>query len=269
MSSGTPLHPPDLSLVGRGCAPTQPLRVSIQSAPLNLLPVLSTSVLLRTTRWRVAATAAVAAAVMCVPAIPAQAVVDEGASVRSDAMLVATTVGFSGGRWGDPAADRVSNDAQGTYRAAKDPGSLYTVGKAIGARGLWAQADKSGGALTGQGVSVAVLDTGVSDVLGLDGAGKVTYGPDLSIEGNGVLTQQDTFGHGTFMAGIIAGRGTTAPSSDLSAEPANVQLGVAPDAKLLALNWRPRTAAPTSARSSPRWTGSPSIRYCPTGQPCG
>jgi serine protease AprX len=50
-----------------------------------------------------------------------------------------------------------------------------------------------------------------------------------------VLTQQDTFGHGNFMAGTIAGRGSTAPSSDLAAAPANVQPGVAPDAKLLAL----------------------------------
>jgi len=63
----------------------------------------------------------------------------------------------------------------------------------------------------------------------------VAYGPDLSIEANGVLTQQDTFGHGTFMAGIIAGRGTTRSSSDLTKASANVQLGVAPDAKLLAL----------------------------------
>src|SRR6185436_17287068 len=60
-------------------------------------------------------------------------------------------------------------------------------------------------------------------------------GPDLSIEANGVLTQQDTFGHGTFMAGIIAGRGTAGPSSGLPAALASVQLGVAPDAKLLAL----------------------------------
>jgi len=132
-------------------------------------------------------------------------------------------------------ADAVSKDSYGKYQAAQDPGSLYTVGKAIGARGLWAKKDKSGRQLTGQGVSVAVLDSGVAAVAGLGGTGKVTYGPDLSIEANGVLTRQDTFGHGTFMAGIIAGRGTTNPSSDLPKAPANVQLGVAPDAGLLAL----------------------------------
>jgi serine protease AprX len=150
-------------------------------------------------------------------------------------MVVSTTGGLSGGRWGNPAADRVSKDASGTYQAKKDPGSLYNVDKAIGARGLWADEDTTGRALTGQGVSVALLDSGVSQVADLGGAGKVTFGPDLSIEGNGVLTQQDTFGHGTFMAGIIAGRGTSIRSSALSDAPARVQLGVAPDAKLLSL----------------------------------
>jgi serine protease AprX len=129
----------------------------------------------------------------------------------------------------------LSKDAAGTYRASLDPGSLYTVDKAIGARGLWGDEDTSGRALTGQDVGVALLDSGVNQVADLDGAGKVTFGPDLSIEGNGVLTQQDTFGHGTFVAGIIAGRGTNSRSSDLAKAPAGVQLGVAPDAKLLSL----------------------------------
>src|SRR5665811_2277449 len=182
-----------------------------------------------------AATVAAAAVAMCVPASSAQVVVGEGASAGSAAMVVTTTGGFSGARWGDPTADRASKDAYGNYQAAQDPGSLYTVEKAIGARGLWTKQDSTGQALTGAGVSVAVLDSGVAPVPGLDGAGKVTYGPDLSIEGNGVLTQQDTFGHGTFMAGIIAGRGTTTSSSDLSKAPARVQLGVAPDAGLLAM----------------------------------
>jgi serine protease AprX len=197
------------------------------------------SVSLPTSWWGSAATAAVTAAVtaaaMCVSAAPAQAVVGQGASTPAYARVVPATGGFSGGSWGDPAADSLSKDAYGTYQAAKDPGSLYTVEKAIGARGLWAKHDASGKPLTGQGVSVAVLDSGIGQVDGLDGTGKVTYGPDLSIEGNGVLTQQDTFGHGTFMAGIIAARGTTSLSAKLSSAPANVQLGVAPDAGLLAM----------------------------------
>ena len=142
---------------------------------------------------------------------------------------------FSGGKWGDPTADSVSKDAYGRNQAQSDPGSLFTVEKAIGARSVWTKKDKSGRQVTGQGVAVAVLDSGVDQVPGLDGAGKVTYGPDLSIEGNGALAQQDTYGHGTFMAGIIAGRGATNPSSDLPSAPANIQLGIAPDAKLLAM----------------------------------
>jgi serine protease AprX len=138
-----------------------------------------------------------------------------------------------------PRTAPVATSSQGctaaTYRAEKDAGSLYTVEAAIGARGLWAKQDRAGRPLTGKDVGVAVLDSGVRQVAGLDGAGQVTVGPDLSIEGNGPLTQQDTYGHGTFMAGIIAGRGTSSPSSDLAKAPANVQLGVAPDAKLLAL----------------------------------
>ncbi|MEP7191629.1 MAG: S8 family serine peptidase, partial [Actinomycetota bacterium] len=166
---------------------------------------------------------------------PAQVAMGHSVSTGSQVTTAARAGEFSVGRWGDPAADKVSKDEYGKHQAAKDPGSLYTVEKAIGARGLWARKDASGGPLTGQGVSIALLDSGVSQVAGLGGAGKVTDGPDLSIEGNGVLTQQDTFGHGTFMAGIIAGRGSDKPSADLSKAPADIQLGVAPDAGLLSM----------------------------------
>jgi serine protease AprX len=145
------------------------------------------------------------------------------------------TSGFSASKWGDPLADTMSKDAYGNNAVKKDPGSLFTVEKAIGVRAVWTKHDASGRPVTGQGVGVALLDSGVTQVPGLDAAGKVTFGPDLSIEGNGVLADQDTFGHGTFMAGIIAGRGTTNASSVLSSAPASIQLGVAPDAELLAL----------------------------------
>lgn len=51
----------------------------------------------------------------------------------------------------------------------------------------------------GAGVGVALLDTGVVEVGDL--AGRVIHGPDYSDEGDGV----DRYGHGTFMAGLIAG----------------------------------------------------------------
>ena len=70
---------------------------------------------------------------------------------------------------------------------------------------------------------------------GGNGTGKGTSRAYLAGEGNGVLMHKDAVGHGTFMAGIIAGRGTTLPSSLLPYSFASTQVGVAPDAKLLAL----------------------------------
>ncbi len=190
---------------------------------------------LRTTRWEVVVAAAVTGMAVCLPAAQTPVVALDGASAQRLTTAVGPASGFAAATWGSPTADAVAKDVYGKNQAAKDPGSLFTVERAIGARRVWAKKDDSGRQLTGQGVAVALLDSGVAPVAGLDGVGKVTYGPDLSIEANGGLTQQDTFGHGTFMAGIIAGRGSSNPSSDLPGAPADVQLGVAPDAGLLAI----------------------------------
>ncbi len=66
--------------------------------------------------------------------------------------------------------------------------------------------DFAGQGAYGQGIDVALVDTGVAPVQGLDAPGKVVYGPDLSNEGavDG-LVNLDTYGHGTHLAGIING----------------------------------------------------------------
>ena len=106
--------------------------------------------------------------------------------------------------WGDLTADLTALDNAGHNDPSADQGSLYTITSAIGARNVWKQQDNHGRQITGQGVTVALLDSGTAAAPGLTGAGKLSYGPDLSIESNGGLTDQDTYGHGTHMAGIIA-----------------------------------------------------------------
>jgi serine protease AprX len=103
------------------------------------------------------------------------------------------------------------------YDPATDPYSMANTATAIGATAWW------NAGYTGAGVDVAVIDTGVAPVPGLDGAGKIVYGPDLSLESQAPnLRNRDTAGHGTFMAGLIA-----ANSADYK--------GVAPDARIVSV----------------------------------
>jgi serine protease AprX len=115
------------------------------------------------------------------------------------------------------------------YTPTTDAGSLYTTTMATGARAYW----KAG--YTGKGVDVAVIDTGTAPVLGLDLAGKIVNGPDLSFESQANnLRYLDTYGHGTHMAGIIAGRGAGAVAGSYSGDTANF-LGMAPDARIVSV----------------------------------
>ncbi|MEU4155118.1 S8 family serine peptidase [Actinoplanes sp. NPDC026670] len=78
--------------------------------------------------------------------------------------------------------------------------------------------------LTGAGVGVALLDTGIAPVAGLP-AGKVVNGPDLSFESQADnLRYLDSYGHGTHMAGIIVGNDTASGTK-----------GIAPGAQLTSL----------------------------------
>jgi serine protease AprX len=57
---------------------------------------------------------------------------------------------------------------------------------------------------TGQGVTVAVLDTGIDNLP--DFSGRLAGGVDLT---GGNNPYQDSYGHGTFVAGLIAGNGVS------------------------------------------------------------
>ncbi|WP_420451582.1 S8 family serine peptidase [Ilumatobacter sp.] len=116
-------------------------------------------------------------------------------------------------------------------------GSMRRVVDQIGARALW---DRG---ITGAGVNVAVIDTGIAPVPALAAEDKVIAAIDFSDEsGDPERALLDTHGHGTHMAGIIAGR---APGARASASGDHPEwfLGVAPDAGLVSVKVGDRTGA--------------------------
>jgi serine protease AprX len=94
---------------------------------------------------------------------------------------------------------------------------------------------------TGAGVDVALIDSGVVPVQGLTGSGKVVVGPDISLEAfacDGSTCQKspayglDTYGHGTHLAGIIAGKDG---SGTVTGATTGEFDGVAPDARIVSI----------------------------------
>ena len=76
----------------------------------------------------------------------------------------------------------------------------------------------------GDGVGVALVDTGVNPTPDLRGD-RLVRGPDLSGDHDGI----DHYGHGTFMAGLIAGDGTASSNGGVR------HVGVAPGATVIAV----------------------------------
>ncbi len=118
-----------------------------------------------------------------------------------------------------------------------DSGSLNVIARITGAQSMW------DAGFTGQGVGVAVIDTGVARVPGLDRVDKVIDGPDLSFDSQAPsLANVDGFGHGTHIAGIIAGSdvasgkavaGCTTCTGASAYTDSSKFVGIAPDAKIV------------------------------------
>ncbi|MDT7548891.1 MAG: serine protease AprX [Actinomycetota bacterium] len=166
----------------------------------------------RTTRTqRTGAALLTAAALSVTAAAPAQAGLlggllgIVGGTVGVVTNLLDTTTGLLGGAdWG--------------YAASAT--TLPQVAAAINAD------DMANRGYTGRGVGVALIDTGVVPVQGLT-SGNVVNGPDLSLDSQAPQGNLDGFGHGTHMAGIIAGNDAALLGGGFK--------GIAPQAKLLSV----------------------------------
>jgi serine protease AprX len=124
-------------------------------------------------------------------------------------------------------------------------GSMYRVTHEVtGATAMWERG------INGRGVDVALIDSGVVPVDGLQTRDKVVYGPDLSFEAqvcdeSGCETSPtvnlDTYGHGTHMAGIIAGRDSNA--NPRTFRDPNTFSGMAPGARIVSVKVADATGA--------------------------
>lgn len=146
---------------------------------------------------------------------------------------VAPSVALAGGGQskggGTATSVPLSQAPAGGFDPATDMGSLYNIDRIINADDAW----KAG--YTGNGVDVALIDSGVAPVQGLT-SGNVVNGPDLSFDSQvPELTNLDGFGHGTHMAGLIAGRDVEMSPSKYASAPASQFTGVAPDARIISI----------------------------------
>jgi serine protease AprX len=115
-------------------------------------------------------------------------------------------------------------DSEIGFQAAPDPTQKTPwIQRIVRSAALW----KKG--ITGKGITVALLDTGVHasspDLQGGQGS-RVIHCEDFSAERNTAAHCRDTFGHGTFMAGLIAGNGDASSGR---------HVGAAPKAKLVSV----------------------------------
>jgi serine protease AprX len=118
------------------------------------------------------------------------------------------------------------------WRADGAVNLMSDVVSTIGADDVW-KTKTNGQFTTGKGIGVALIDSGVAPVTGLNDSTRIIDGPDLSFESQNPSTRHvDTFGHGTHMASIIAGADPTYKDGTNSNK---TYAGVAPGATLISV----------------------------------
>jgi serine protease AprX len=145
--------------------------------------------------------------------------------------------------------DRPVNVQAGT--GAASPNSVY--GKVVRADDTWARG------ITGSGVTVALIDTGIAGVADLAGrvlpvTNDITGATTACVNLSGEAGCGDSYGHGTFIAGIIAGSGAASGGS---------YKGVAPGANLVSIKvaGRDGSADVSSVIAGIQWAVSFKDRY--------
>ncbi len=184
-----------------------------EDASLTLNGLTDGGLLSTVTKTTTAVTAPVTTTATAPVAAATTAVADTTTAVADTTTAVADT------------AAAVVNDVTGQ---ADQAGSMYTItNKLTGASTMW------NAGYTGKGIDVGVIDSGTVPVDGFTANGKLVYGPDLSFETGSPLENLDTNGHGTHMAGIIAGRDGSATGS--YAGDSSDFVGMAPDARIVSI----------------------------------
>ena len=123
----------------------------------------------------------------------------------------------------NPAIKFITYDAPMRKMGMVDPSNVGTVYPGtVNAPELWSS-------LTGAGIGVAVLDTGISSAPDWqDAAGNSRIAFQINFSSN-ATSLTDGSGHGTHVAGIIAGNSWNRSTSGLTGK----YIGIAPEAKLI------------------------------------